>query len=240
MATECSARRPAIVEADEATLAWIAARAAGRRRRRAARAAWSRPTPGAVYAGGVHAIDLAAIRPMVAHPGRPGPRHPVRPHQRRAESTRSARCAIDIAYGGSLHRGQGATTSTSTRAVMTEARRRRPPACADGVRLLHPVRLARRSRTTRARTGYLDVFERAGVEVIHARLRRLHRLRPGRLRRARPGHRLRDQPQLPGPLRAREALPRLAAHRRRLRGRGPDRRLREGHVRPPGTVDVVP
>ncbi|MCZ6726832.1 MAG: aconitase family protein, partial [Acidobacteria bacterium] len=69
MATECAARG-AIVEADEATYAWI-----GERRPDADLARLRResvtPDPGAEYAGGVHRIDLAALRPMVAHPGDP-------------------------------------------------------------------------------------------------------------------------------------------------------------------------
>src|SRR5262249_22231078 len=62
MATECSAKA-GIVEADEQTLAWIAARRPGTslddlRRKTVA------PDPGAEYAGGVHVIDLSALRPM--------------------------------------------------------------------------------------------------------------------------------------------------------------------------------
>src|SRR5687768_10207833 len=67
MATECSART-AIIEADEKTYEWIASMRpdadVSRLRERAVA-----PDPGAEYAGGVHTIDLASIRPMVAHPG---------------------------------------------------------------------------------------------------------------------------------------------------------------------------
>ena len=90
---------------------------------------------------------------------------------------------IDIAYGGSLHRGQGSTTSIFYPQVVQEARRRRPAGRATGVRLLHPVRLAGRRGVRARRTATLEIFERAGVDRHPARLRRLHRLRPRRLRR---------------------------------------------------------
>ncbi|HKC10826.1 MAG TPA: aconitase family protein, partial [Vicinamibacteria bacterium] len=69
MATECSARA-GVVEADEETLAWIAARRPGVAKEHL-RAGVLVPDPGAVYAGGVHTIDLSQIPPMVATPGDP-------------------------------------------------------------------------------------------------------------------------------------------------------------------------
>src|SRR5437763_8381641 len=69
MATECAART-AIVEADEKTFQWIAAMRPGVDVD-ALRARAVSPDPGAEYAGGVHTIDLAQVRPMVAHPGDP-------------------------------------------------------------------------------------------------------------------------------------------------------------------------
>ena len=56
MATECSAKA-GVVEADEETLAWIAARRPGTSLA-GLRAKVVRPDPGAQYAGGVHTIDL--------------------------------------------------------------------------------------------------------------------------------------------------------------------------------------
>ena len=104
MATECSAKA-GIVEADEAMLRWIAARRPGVDVD-ALRAQAVAPDPGADYAGGVHTIDLAAIRPMVATPGRPGAGIPSDP-------TNGA--LIDGCGDGAdrhrlrrlLHRGQG-------------------------------------------------------------------------------------------------------------------------------------
>src|SRR6185436_5534990 len=67
MATECSAKA-GVVEADEEMLRWIADR-----RPAASLDALRRkvvaPDAGAEYAGGVHEIDLGAMRPMVATPG---------------------------------------------------------------------------------------------------------------------------------------------------------------------------
>ncbi len=69
MATECTAKA-GVVEADEATLDWIAERRPDLTRAQL-RAKVVKPDPGAVYEGGVHPIDLGSIRPMVAHPGDP-------------------------------------------------------------------------------------------------------------------------------------------------------------------------
>src|SRR5205807_5422524 len=63
MATECSART-AIVEADEKTFEWIAAMRPDANID-ALRSRAVSPDPDAEYAGGVHTIDLNAIRPMV-------------------------------------------------------------------------------------------------------------------------------------------------------------------------------
>ena len=69
MATECSARG-AVMEVDDTMLQWIAERRPGHRVA-ALRAKVVTPDPGAEHAGGIHTIDLAAIRPMVATPGDP-------------------------------------------------------------------------------------------------------------------------------------------------------------------------
>ena len=123
------------------------------------------PDPGAQYAGGVHAIDLARDPAHGGHAGRSrrAASPPIRP---------TARCIadlgevpIDIAYGGSCTAGKEADLDLYAQ-VMQEAldagRRVK-----DGVDFYHPVRLGRRSRSTRAAQGYLDVFERTGVQVIH-------------------------------------------------------------------------
>lgn len=103
MATECSART-AIVEADEQTFRWIeqfrGADAAEHVRERAIA-----PDPGAEYAGGVHTIDLATIRPMVAHPGDPDHGIPSDPTNG-ALVDEIGEVKIDIAYGGSCTAGK--------------------------------------------------------------------------------------------------------------------------------------
>ncbi len=103
MATECAART-AIIEADEKTFAWIAAMRPGVDVE-ALRARAVSPDPGAEYAGGVHTIDLSAIRPMVAHPGDPDHGIPSDPTNGAfvadVEDTR-----IDIAYAGSCTAGK--------------------------------------------------------------------------------------------------------------------------------------
>src|SRR5258706_2033284 len=103
MATECSART-AIIEADEKTVAWIGTMRPGTKVDEL-RARAVTPDPGAEYAGGVHTIDLSAIRPMVAHPGDPDHGIPSDPTNGAfvadVEDTR-----IDIAYAGSCTAGK--------------------------------------------------------------------------------------------------------------------------------------
>ncbi|MGH7338549.1 MAG: aconitase family protein, partial [Myxococcota bacterium] len=106
MATECTARS-GIVIADEETFRWLAAwrphltAADVERMRRRAVA----PDPGAEYAGGVHAIDLSTIEPMVAHPGDPD--HGVPSDPTNGALVRDiGEIAIDIAYAGSCTAGK--------------------------------------------------------------------------------------------------------------------------------------
>ena len=103
MATECSART-AIVEADEATFEWIARRRPELDVAEMRRAA-VRPDRDAEYAGGVHAIDLSAMRPMVAHPGDPDRGIPSDPTNG-AFVDEIGEVAVDIAYGGSCTAGK--------------------------------------------------------------------------------------------------------------------------------------
>lgn len=103
MATECAART-AIVLADEETWRWIAQLRPGADidalRKRAVV-----PDKGAVYDGGVHTIDLSAIRPMVAHPGNPDHGIPSDPTNG-ANIEDIGEVKIDIAYAGSCTAGK--------------------------------------------------------------------------------------------------------------------------------------
>ena len=157
--------RRASCEADEETLAWIAARRPGRRRWRACAAKVVAPDPGA---------DVRGRRPRDRPRGRSAPWWRRRAIPRAASpptrptaptSTSWARCRIDIAYGGSCTAGKEVDLDLYAR-VMREAlaagRRVK-----DGRRLLHPVRLAERRGATPASKGYVDVFEKTGVRVIH-------------------------------------------------------------------------
>lgn len=95
MATECTART-GICEGDERLAAWLAERRSGRTAEQIA-ATFVTPDAGAAYAGGVHRIDLSAIRPMVAEPGDPTYGKPV---------AELGKVPIDIAYGGSCTAGK--------------------------------------------------------------------------------------------------------------------------------------
>jgi len=103
MATECAART-AIVIADDETFRWLAEWRPGvdvaRLRERAVA-----PDPGAVYAGGVHEIDLSTIEPMVAHPGDPDHGIPSDPTNG-ALISEIGEVPIEIAYGGSCTAGK--------------------------------------------------------------------------------------------------------------------------------------
>ncbi len=160
MATECAAKA-GVVEADDATLEWIVARRKGAQLA-ALRAKVVQPDSGATYAGGVHVIDLATIRPMVATPGDAAKGIPSDP-------TNGAYIAdigdvpVDIAYGGSCTAGKEDDIEMYAR-VMSEARAA-GKRVADGVDFFiqfgsHAVEDFARKR------GYLEVFKETGVKVI--------------------------------------------------------------------------
>jgi 3-isopropylmalate/(R)-2-methylmalate dehydratase large subunit len=160
MATECSARG-AIVEADEATFEWIAHYRPDadieRMRARAVRA-----DTDAVYDGGVHTIDLAAIEPMVAHPGDPEHGIPSDPTNG-ALVADLGRVPIDIAYGGSCTAGKIDDLAFYHRVAKEalDAGLRVAP----GVSFL--IQYGSEAVESYARReGFVEVFERAGVTLI--------------------------------------------------------------------------
>ena len=160
MATECSARG-AIMEVDETMLQWIASRRPGVSiddlRRKVVR-----PDPGARYDGGVHVIDMAGIKPMVATPGDPD-RGIASDPKNGALVPEIGRVKLDIAYGGSCTAGKRDDIDFYAQ-VMAEADRagRR---VADGVHFY--IQFGSKDVAEYARDkGYLELFARTGVEVI--------------------------------------------------------------------------
>lgn len=160
MATECTARS-GICEADAETFKWIAARRKGRLAAEFAMKA-VRPDKGARYTGGIHAIDLATILPMVAHPGNPDKGIPSDPTNG-ATVAEIGEVKIDIAYGGSCTAGKEDDLDMYAK-VMADA-------LAAGRHVAPTVKFyiqfgsADVERYAK-RKGYLDVFARTGVTVI--------------------------------------------------------------------------
>lgn len=153
MATECSARS-GICEADELAAAWLAERRSGKTAAQIA-ASFVAPDPGAHYDGGVHRIHLGNIKPMVARPG--DPTNGVQIHE-------LEEIAIDIAYGGSCTAGKDDDFDYYAR-VLSEALEAGLKV-AEGVRMYIQFGSAKVQDYARTK-GYLEIFERAGVEVIH-------------------------------------------------------------------------
>ena len=161
MATECSAKA-GVTEADEEVLRWMAARRPGvsvdaLRKRIVA------PDPGAEYAGGVHAIDLSSMRPMVATPGDPAQGVPSDPTNG-AWISDLGEVPIDIAYGGSCTAGKEVDLDLYA-SVMKEALDA-GLRVKDGVDFF--IQFGSESVEEYARRkGYVEIFEKTGVRVIH-------------------------------------------------------------------------
>jgi 3-isopropylmalate/(R)-2-methylmalate dehydratase large subunit len=160
MATECTARG-AVMECDDIMLEWIAARRPNTSLDEL-RAKVVTPDPDAHHDGGVHAIDLATIAPMLATPGNPERGEPSDP-KNGARIDEVGEVRIDIAYGGSCTAGKIDDIDFYAR-VMTAADRA-GKRVADGVRFVLQFGSAEVAEHARSR-GYLEVFERTGVEVI--------------------------------------------------------------------------
>jgi 3-isopropylmalate/(R)-2-methylmalate dehydratase large subunit len=112
------------------------------------------PDEGAEYAGGIHTIDLETITPMVARPGDPTYGEEVRDLEQ---------VEIDIAYAGSCTAGKEADLDFYAR-VLAEAEEA-GLGVAEGVRMY--VQFGSESvRDYAAERGYIELFERAGVQVL--------------------------------------------------------------------------
>ncbi len=161
MATECSART-GICAADEKTLEWIAARRPGTDLARL-RQQVVEPDPDAAYAGGIHVIDLSAMRPMVAHPGDPDHGVPSDPTNG-AFVDELGEVKIDIAYAGSCTAGK-IDDFVFYHQVCQDAVEHGWKV-APGVELI--MQFGSREVEDYARqAGFLDTFEKAGVRLIH-------------------------------------------------------------------------
>jgi 3-isopropylmalate/(R)-2-methylmalate dehydratase large subunit len=141
-----------IIEADEAVVTYLVEQRGLRAddvRRRIVRA-----DPGATYSA-TFAVDLAAIRPMVATPGDPRNGLPL------AELAASVK--IDIAYGGSCTGGKKGDMDMYARVLgVAVARGRR---VAPGVRLYLQFG-SQDIRRYAEEKGYTRLFERAGAELV--------------------------------------------------------------------------
>jgi len=160
MATECSARG-AVMEVDDSMLAWIAARRPGVTIE-SLRAKVVTPDAGAEHAGGIHRIDLAKITPMVATPGDPD-RGIASDPKNGALVPEIGHVKIDIAYGGSCTAGKRDDIDMYAR-VMADAEQA-GKRVKDGVKFYLQFGSQEVEAYAKQR-GYLELFERTGVQVI--------------------------------------------------------------------------
>jgi len=121
------------------------------------------PDPDAEYAGGVHVIDLAAIEPMVAHPGDPDHGIPSDPTNG-ASIEEIGDVPIDIAYAGSCTAGKIDDFlfyhQVAKEAVDAGLR------VAEGVKFYVQFGSQAVERFARE-NGLVDTFERAGAIVLN-------------------------------------------------------------------------
>jgi 3-isopropylmalate/(R)-2-methylmalate dehydratase large subunit len=160
MATECSAKA-GVVECDEACLRWIADRRP-QAKLDVLRKKVIAPDVGAQYGGGVHTIDLATIRAMVATPGDQSKGVPSDPTNG-AYIADLPRVKLDIAYGGSCTAGKEDDIDMYAR-VMREARDAGLKV-KDGIDFY--IQFGSKAVEDYARAkGYLEIFAQTGVKLI--------------------------------------------------------------------------
>jgi 3-isopropylmalate/(R)-2-methylmalate dehydratase large subunit len=143
-----------VCEADEALVEWIAARRPGVDKA-ALRARCVAPDKGAVYHGGRYTIDLSRLEPMVAEPGDPTYGKDI---------AQLGEVKIDIAYGGSCTAGKEHDFDMYALVLQD--------ALAAGLRVAPGVKMyiqygSEAVRDYARAKGYLDIYAKAGVEVIN-------------------------------------------------------------------------
>lgn len=152
MATECSAKS-GICEGDGRLADWLAARRDGKDAAAIA-ATFVTADEGAEYTGGVHTIDLAALKPMVAEPGDPTYGKDI---------ADLGDVKIDIAYAGSCTAGKEDDFEFYAKVLQDALDSGRK--VADGVTMVVQYGSMAVRDYAKAK-GYDEVFKRAGVEVI--------------------------------------------------------------------------
>jgi len=153
MATECSARS-GVCEGDELALDWLAPRRPNMTRAEL-KARFVAPDAGAHYHGGVHTIDLSTIAPMVAKPSDP---------TNGATIAELGDVKIDIAYAGSCTAGKEHDVDMYAQVVRE--------ALDAGLKVAPGVKMylqfgSEGVRDYASTRGYLELFQRAGVDVIN-------------------------------------------------------------------------
>ncbi|MFT5290274.1 MAG: 3-isopropylmalate/(R)-2-methylmalate dehydratase large subunit [Planctomycetota bacterium] len=153
MATECSGKS-GICEGDQALAEWIAARREGVTAGDVAKG-FVAADEGANYDGGVHTIDMSKLEPMVAMP--PDPTHGK-------NISDLGDVAIDIAYGGSCTAGKEKDLDLYVQVLREALESGRK--VAGGVRMVIQYG-SEGVRDYAISSGYPEILERAGVEVIN-------------------------------------------------------------------------
>ncbi len=160
MATECSAKT-GICEPDDLTIEWMMSRRENMSEE-GITANFILPDEGAQYDGGVHNIDLSAIRPMVAHPGNPDLGVPSDPTNG-AYIDDIGEINIDIAYAGSCTAGKD--DDFSFYALVCEAALEAGLRVADGVQCY--IQFGSKSvKDLSLMMGWTKSFEDAGITLI--------------------------------------------------------------------------
>ena len=160
MATECSAKT-GICEPDDLTVEWLLSRRTDLTEEGIS-SKFVFPDEGAKYDGGVHQIDLSAIRPMVAHPGDPDMGVPSDPTNG-AYIDDIGDVQIDIAYAGSCTAGKD--DDFSFYALVCEAALEAGLSIPEGVECY--IQFGSKSvKELSAVMGWTKSFEEAGILLI--------------------------------------------------------------------------